>query len=65
MASIEEYLKKQDTALLESLLRAYCDGREDMMPEVALCICQILALRNPRLPEADTALRRMCRQYLL
>lgn len=49
MASIEEYLKKQDTALLESLLRAYCDGREDMMPEVALCICQILALRNSQL----------------
>ena len=42
MASLQEYLEKQDTLLLESLLQAYCDGREEMYHEVALTIFMFL-----------------------
>ena len=64
MHSVQEYLNRQSTALLESLLEAFCDGREDMHTEVALTICEILARRDPRKPLVDEAFRKMCRMYL-
>jgi hypothetical protein len=64
MSTLTQYLEKQDTLLLESLLEAYCDGREDMHFEVALTICRILARRNRRKPDVDQEFRRMCRLYL-
>ena len=64
MANLQEYLEKQDTLLLESLLQAYCDGREEMYHEVALTICRILARRKQNKPDVEEALRKMCALYL-
>lgn len=64
MASLQEYLEKQDTLLLESLLQASCDGREEMHHEVALTICRILARRKRNKPEVEESFRKMCALYL-
>ena len=64
MASLQEYLEKQDTLLLESLLQAYCDGREEMYHEVALTMCRILAKRKRNKPDVEESFRKMCALYL-
>lgn len=55
MASLREYCEKMSTEQLEELLRAESEGQQELLPEVALLIHEILAGRDSGKPDEQEA----------
>lgn len=63
MASVQEYLERRNDEELRGMLRSYCMGLNDIPVDTILRICQILAGRDPRLPDPYALFLSLCRMY--
>lgn len=59
--SVEAYLRRQRTEVLQAILRADLEGREEYTLDAILLICKILAERDPPRKSAEE----MYREFLL
>ena len=63
MHSLENYLRRQSTELLESIIQADCEENAGYPPEVILAVCKVLAERNPPGKSAEEMYREFLRFY--
>lgn len=63
MASLQEYLERRSDAELQGILQSYCRGIADIPLDSAFRICQVLAQRDPTLPDPHGLFLSLCRKY--
>lgn len=63
MASEREYLEKKTDAALRGILAGYCRGLHHISADTVLNICQVLAQRDPTLPDPYALFISLCRMY--
>ena len=63
MASVQEYLEKQSTAVLHNLLTLESYGAEQCTLNAIYHICKILAKREPELGNARERFQEFARLY--
>lgn len=64
MSSLREYLNKKSDEELRGVLRTFCVGINDYSADAVLIICEVLAQRDPQLPDPKVLFLSLCRMYM-
>ena len=62
--TVQEYMRRMGREKLEDMLREYCEGADNLYPEMALIICDVLSDFDPSKPNVYDAFRNLCAIYL-
>ena len=62
--TIQEYLPKLSVTQLQVVLKEECAGRGCLPPADILTICDLLAEKDPKFPNAKELLLQICQAYL-